>query len=91
MEVCVIVYINYVLLISFIYLLDEVTRDYVPSVKLSPLARVCCFLPWKPYSLTLDDSLWNNVGEFVCPAITVCLYILCVHVCVYRGNCPCLT
>jgi len=73
-------------------MLDEVTRDYVPSVKLSPLARACCFLPWKPYSITLDDALWNNVEEFVCPAITVCLYNYSVCVVgVYRGNCPCLT
>ena len=67
-------------------LLDEVTRDYVPSVKLSPLAKACCLLPWKPYSLMLDDPVWNSVEQFVCPPITVCVCVLsvCVCICVCR-------
>lgn len=58
---------------------DEVTRDYVPSVRTSPLARACCLLPWKPYSLTLDDPIWSNVEEFICPPITVCVHCVCAY------------
>ena len=67
-------------------MLEEVTRDYIPSVKSPPLARACCLLAWQPYSLLLNDSLWSGVEEFVSPPVTVCMYV-CMYVCVFICQC----
>ena len=60
-------------------LLDEVTRDYIPSVTSPSLARACCLLPWQPYSLLLDDPLWSGVEEFVSPPVTVWYVCYCTY------------
>jgi len=74
---------NDILLLSFV---DEVTRDYIPSVRSPPLARACCLLPWHPYSLLLDDPLWSGVEEFVSPSVTVCVCHFNYHACITNNG-----
>ena len=72
---------TYIIIVLSCYdVLDEVTRDFIPSVKSPPLARACCLLAWQPYSLLLDDSLWSGVEEFVSPPVMVCVCVCVVFV-----------